>query len=74
MVTRAIALVPTVIISVLSMEDLTKMNDLLNALQALQLVYALVPLLTFTASASIMHDFRSHRYVSGTYSRGDSGA
>jgi len=34
------------------------MNDLLNALQMLQLPFALLPILTFTSSKFIMRDFR----------------
>ncbi|KPM06396.1 Malvolio/Nramp-like protein [Sarcoptes scabiei] len=57
LLTRTIAIIPTVLIAFQSMSDLTTMNDLLNALMSLQLPFALFPVLTFTSSRKVMGDF-----------------
>ena len=41
--------------------DLTGMNDLLNAVMSLQLPFALIPCITFTASAQVMGAFKNGR-------------
>ena len=40
-------------------DNLTGMNDLLNAVMSLQLPFALIPTLTFTSSHKIMGDFKN---------------
>lgn len=57
LLTRTIAIIPTILIAFQSMEQLTRMNDLLNALMSLQLPFALFPVLTFTSSRKVMGDF-----------------
>ncbi|KAL5006554.1 hypothetical protein ScPMuIL_015360 [Solemya velum] len=58
LLTRSIAILPTIIVSVLEgMENLTQMNDLLNVLMSLQLPFALIPILTFTSAEGIMSSF-----------------
>ncbi|KAI4900058.1 hypothetical protein NFI96_019171 [Prochilodus magdalenae] len=58
LVTRSIAIVPTLVVAFFKdLKDLTVMNDLLNALQSIQLPFALFPILTFTSMATIMNDF-----------------
>lgn len=58
LLTRSIAILPTVIIATTKgINDLTGMNDLLNALMSLQLPFALIPTITFTNSKHIMGDF-----------------
>lgn len=57
LLTRTIAIIPTIIIAFQSINDLTTMNDLLNALMSLQLPFALFPVLTFTSSRRVMGDF-----------------
>ncbi|KAM7301163.1 protein Malvolio [Ixodes scapularis] len=60
LITRLIAIAPTVLCAVFgSMDQLSGMNDLLNALMSLQLPFALIPTLTFTASAAVMGDFKT---------------
>lgn len=60
LLTRSIAILPTVLLAVFSgIENLTSMNDLLNVLMSLQLPFALIPILTFTSSKHIMHEFRN---------------
>ncbi|XP_043233069.1 natural resistance-associated macrophage protein 2-like isoform X1 [Amphibalanus amphitrite] len=60
LVTRTIAILPTFFIAVYKdINDLTGMNDLLNALMSLQLPFALLPTLTFTSSEQIMGEFRN---------------
>lgn len=56
--TRLIAICPTLLVAVYKdVNDLTGMNDLLNALMSLQLPFALIPTLLFTSSKNIMGDF-----------------
>ena len=58
LVTRTIAIIPTVFLSIFSgIQDLTTMNDLLNVLMSLQLPFALLPVLTFTSCFSVMGSF-----------------
>ena len=61
--TRSIAIVPTVLVAALkNIQDLTGMNDVLNALQMLQLPFALIPVLTFTSSGRVMKEFKTGMY------------
>ncbi|CAG2109622.1 unnamed protein product [Medioppia subpectinata] len=56
--TRTIAIVPTLLITYFqNLNNLSEMNDLLNALMSLQLPFALLPALTFTSSPKVMGDF-----------------
>lgn len=56
--TRLIAIVPTFCVAFFSrIEDLTGMNDLLNAVMALQLPFAVIPTIAFTSSVAIMGEF-----------------
>ena len=57
LLTRTIAIIPTIIIAFQSMNRLTEMNDFLNALMSLQLPFALFPVITFTSSPKVMGDF-----------------
>ncbi|XP_030634874.1 natural resistance-associated macrophage protein 2-like [Chanos chanos] len=57
-VTRLIAIVPTLSVAFFKdVQHLTGMNDFLNALQSVQLPFALIPVLTFTSQTSLMNDF-----------------
>lgn len=56
--TRMIAIVPTFCVAFFSnIEDLTGMNDILNAVMALQLPFAVIPTIAFTSSIAIMGEF-----------------
>jgi NRAMP (natural resistance-associated macrophage protein)-like metal ion transporter len=58
LLTRTIAIMPTIMIAIFSgIDNMTTMNDLLNVLMSLQLPFALLPILTFTSSSYIMSDF-----------------
>lgn len=58
LVTRSIAIVPTLAIAVArDIKHLTGMNDLLNAVMSLQLPFALIPTITFTSAALVMQEF-----------------
>ena len=62
LLTRSIAILPTVLLSVFEgIQDLTYMNDLLNVLMSLQLPFALLPVLTFTSSDNVMGVFANGR-------------
>lgn len=58
LLTRTIAIVPTLMITFFqNINNLSEMNDLLNALMSLQLPFALLPALTFTSSTKVMGEF-----------------
>ncbi|XP_076183773.1 solute carrier family member malvolio isoform X2 [Ptiloglossa arizonensis] len=58
--TRMIAIVPTFLVAFLSdIVNLTKMNDILNAIMTLQLPFATLPTIAFTSSSQIMGEFRN---------------
>ncbi|XP_002073816.3 protein Malvolio isoform X2 [Drosophila willistoni] len=58
LVTRLIAIIPTFCLAMFSkMEDLTNMNDILNAVMSLQLPFAAIPTIAFTSCAAIMGEF-----------------
>lgn len=58
LVTRLIAIIPTFFVAFYSrIEDLTGMNDTLNAVMALQLPFAVLPTIAFTSSVAIMGEF-----------------
>lgn len=60
LITRLIAIAPTILCAVFgNIEKLSGMNDLLNALMSLQLPFAIIPTLTFTASAAVMGEFKN---------------
>ncbi|CCD70800.1 NRAMP-like transporter smf-1 [Caenorhabditis elegans] len=63
LITRAIAITPTLVLTFYSqgVQNLTGMNDFLNCVQMIQLPFALIPIITFTSSRKIMHDFRSSK-------------
>lgn len=58
LVTRMIAVVPTFFVAFFSnIDDLTGMNDTLNAVMALQLPFATIPCIAFTSNIAIMGEF-----------------
>ncbi|GBN11111.1 Protein Malvolio [Araneus ventricosus] len=60
LLTRCIAIAPTLFITIYSdIQNLTQMNDYLNALMSLQLPFALFPTLIFTSSKRVMGDFQN---------------
>ena len=63
--TRTIAIFPTLALSVFAnLNDMTSLNDYLNAVMSLQLPFALLPVLTFTSSPKIMGQFHNGWYPS----------
>lgn len=56
--TRSIAIVPTFCLAYFNdIEELTGMNDTLNAIMSLQLPFAVIPTIAFTSSIVIMGEF-----------------
>ncbi|KAL1115900.1 hypothetical protein AAG570_006189 [Ranatra chinensis] len=56
--TRLVAILPTFYVAFFSrIEDLSGMNDILNAVMSLQLPFATLPTLAFTSDSHIMGDF-----------------
>ena len=57
LITRSIAICPTVIVAIVSnsnISQLSHLNDILNILQSLMLPFALLPILQFTSDKAIM--------------------
>lgn len=58
LVTRSIAIAPTFCLAYYSdINDLTGMNDILNAVMTLQLPFAIIPTIAFTSNVTIMGEF-----------------
>ncbi|XP_054008281.1 protein Malvolio isoform X2 [Hylaeus anthracinus] len=59
--TRMIAIVPTFLVAFFGrdLNNLTGMNDILNAIMTLQLPFATLPTIAFTSSSQIMGEFRN---------------
>jgi natural resistance-associated macrophage protein 2 len=56
--TRSIAIIPTFCIAFFSsIEDLTGLNDIINAVMSVQLPFATLPLIAFTSNIVIMGEF-----------------
>ncbi|XP_071454637.1 protein Malvolio isoform X2 [Hetaerina americana] len=65
LLTRTIAIVPTFCVAFFTqIEDLSGMNDVLNAVMSLQLPFATLPTIAFTSNEHIMGEF-----VSGTFTK-----
>ncbi|XP_062566389.1 metal transporter nramp1 homolog [Saccostrea cucullata] len=59
LLTRSIAMGPTIAVALLATNDLDMMNNWLNVLQSVQLPFALLPVLHFTSSERIMKEFKN---------------
>nr|XP_022321367.1 natural resistance-associated macrophage protein 2-like [Crassostrea virginica]XP_022321377.1 natural resistance-associated macrophage protein 2-like [Crassostrea virginica]XP_022321386.1 natural resistance-associated macrophage protein 2-like [Crassostrea virginica] len=59
LLTRSIAMVPTITVALLATGNLDMMNNWLNVLQSVQLPFALLPVLHFTSSERIMKEFKN---------------
>lgn len=58
MLTRSVAILPTFYLAYFSnIDDLSGMNDILNAVMSLQLPFAIIPVLAFTSNSYIMGEF-----------------
>jgi len=62
LVTRTIAMAPTIVVAWLASNQLDMMNNWLNVLQSVQLPFALLPVLHFTNSARVMNTFKNGRW------------
>lgn len=56
-ITRSIAIVPSIIVTFFNQDQLTNMDNALNILQSIQLPFALVPLIKFASSEKVMGVF-----------------
>ncbi|EGD75847.1 solute carrier family 11 [Salpingoeca rosetta] len=63
LLTRTVAMVPTLLFAVLADENLNGLDEWINVLQSMQLPFALFPLLHFTGSRFIMKSFTSPRWL-----------
>lgn len=60
LLTRTIAITPTIFLAAFEgITQLTSLNDSMNVLMSLQLPFALLPILTFTSSKSVMTSFKN---------------
>lgn len=59
-VTRSISIVPCVIISLLTVDSIVHLNFWCNIIKAIQIPFALLPILHFTSSKRVMGSFRNH--------------
>ena len=60
LLTRFIAICPTLVIAIFyNIDNLTGMNDLLNALMSLMLPFALIPCLIMSTSEKVMREFKN---------------
>ncbi|XP_020297578.1 protein Malvolio isoform X2 [Pseudomyrmex gracilis] len=58
--TRTIAIVPTFLVAFFAdIDNLSGMNDILNAIMSMQLPFATLPTIAFTSSVQIMGEFRN---------------
>lgn len=57
------AILPAVIVALTATDFLDSLDQWLNVLQAVQLPFALVPVLLFTNSEEIMGNFKNHRLI-----------
>ncbi|CAG8440643.1 3400_t:CDS:2 [Funneliformis mosseae] len=64
-ITRSIALVPSMLVAVYSVNDFDNMGEFLNVLQSLCLPTALIPLMKLTSSKSVMSKSFQTRYICG---------
>jgi natural resistance-associated macrophage protein len=64
LVTRLIAIGPTLSLAIISGANFSGWNEMLNVLQSLQLPFALIPIITFTGSYKVMGEFAMSRCVS----------
>jgi NRAMP (natural resistance-associated macrophage protein)-like metal ion transporter len=63
LLTRTIAILPTFFVARFqNIQDLSGMNDMLNALMSLQLPFAILPVISMTSSEHIMGDFQNGRF------------
>jgi len=62
-ITRSIAIFPSLIVAFT--ESIDELDGWINILQAIQLPFALIPLIKFTSSGSIMKDFKNHPFITG---------
>jgi natural resistance-associated macrophage protein 2 len=63
MITRSIAIFPSLIVAYY--ESIDSLDGWINILQAIQLPFALIPLLKFTSSEVMMKDFKNHKFITG---------
>jgi NRAMP (natural resistance-associated macrophage protein)-like metal ion transporter len=60
LLTRSVAIVPAICVAVTANEYLDTLDEWLNVLQSVQLPFALLPVLHFTSSRTLMGQFRIH--------------
>lgn len=60
-ITRSIAIFPSLIVAFT--DSIDSLDGWINILQAIQLPFALIPLLKFTASSNVMKDFKNHKFI-----------
>lgn len=63
LITRSIAIVPALLVAILSIGNLDFLDECLNALQSVQLPFAILPLILFSSSPIIMGEFVAGKFL-----------
>ncbi|XP_054751455.2 natural resistance-associated macrophage protein 2-like [Lytechinus pictus] len=63
LLTRSIAMVPTLLVAVLAGNTLDELNSIINVIQSIQLPFALLPILYFTSQERLMGEFKNSRFI-----------
>ncbi|XP_071489899.1 natural resistance-associated macrophage protein 1-like [Diadema antillarum] len=63
LLTRSIAMVPTILVAVLATKALDQLNNVINVIQSIQLPFALLPVLYFTSQERLMGEFQNSRFT-----------
>ena len=63
LVTRTIAMVPTLMLALFALQSLEEVSSWLNVLQSILLPFAILPVIVFTSKRSIMDTFVSAVYL-----------
>ncbi|XP_030828658.1 natural resistance-associated macrophage protein 1 [Strongylocentrotus purpuratus] len=63
LLTRSIAMVPTLLVAVFAGKALDELNSIINIIQSIQLPFALLPILYFTSQERLMGEFKNSSFT-----------
>jgi len=63
LITRTIAIVPAMVVAILTSKSLDVLDEWLNVLQSVQLPFALIPVLLFTMDRSLIGQFTNQLWL-----------
>jgi len=61
LITRSLSIIPAMVISIIAIDNMDLLNFWCNIIQSIQLPFALLPILHFTASRRIMGNFKTNK-------------